>query len=124
MVNTTMLDERFWDGCENFGDVLKDIREDRRLSQRAFGRDICVSKSAIDRWEHGKSLERFVVQDVIELAVALQCTDYEMAKLIDAFFCHTLSSRGWSSTGWRRFLPNLIVNFQSALAFLFFKCLR
>jgi len=65
---------------EEFREVLKKTRADRRLSLAALGRAAGVSKSAVAQWENGRSLP--VPTKVPDLERALELQPGALSRLL------------------------------------------
>jgi len=81
----------------DFGEVLRDIRMNRRLILQAGAKLLGVSRSELSRWENGDLPRHFDLGEVKRIMAAFICTDVECAKLLEAFFCYTMTSRGWGT---------------------------
>ncbi|HLA44103.1 MAG TPA: helix-turn-helix transcriptional regulator [Aggregatilineales bacterium] len=67
-----------------FGDILRDIREDKGLSQEMLGERLAVSRMGISRLELGQKLPG-EPRHVLTIAKALDCDQRETADLLRSF---------------------------------------
>src|SRR5258705_12338571 len=90
----TRFPPEFWDNCESFADVLREVRKDdkditlEQLTGRLKTQNHPISRATLARYEQydGRFLPK-TPHDVRAIAKALDCTDTELARLMDAYFC-------------------------------------
>lgn len=75
-----------WCDCEVFGDVLRELRESRNLTQRALAKLVFMSDKAISRIETGQQFLK-QVDDLTPFVSALKCSSDEHNRLVYALFC-------------------------------------
>jgi transcriptional regulator with XRE-family HTH domain len=72
----------------SFGEVLNEIRQQRKMSQETLGRVIVRSPADVSRLMNNKVPKYLTLAEVRAMATRLGCSRVEMVELINAFICH------------------------------------
>jgi transcriptional regulator with XRE-family HTH domain len=88
-----------WDNCEDFGAVLKELRDKYEFKQGVLAKKLHISDTTLSRWEQGQLPHDFNLHDVRAIVSALRCTTQEYARLVDAFYCYVLNDKGFIDSG-------------------------
>lgn len=82
------------DDCHEFGEILKETRESKRLSLEQLANMLFITKSTLHRWEEEGPPQHLKLKDVRNIAQVTGCTETEELWLIESFICTLLKQRG------------------------------
>ena len=68
----------------NFSAKIKQIRQQRFLSQEAFAKELGVSFATVNRWESGKTKPTYKTMKLIDDYCRNNSIDFDIAKELDA----------------------------------------
>lgn len=66
----------------NFSEKIKQIRQQRFLSQEAFAKELGVSFATVNRWESGKSKPTYKTMKLIDDYCRCNNIDFDVTKAI------------------------------------------
>lgn len=72
----------------SFGEVLNEIRQQRKLTQQLLGKAIYRSEAEASRWINNVLPKSLKMEDVRDIAERLNCSRVEQVTLTNAFICH------------------------------------
>jgi len=91
--------ESFKDSCrESFGDVLGDLLAERKITQLELADVTGWSKSTVNAWISGERMPRHIA-DLKAVAEALNCSEQERRRLLQAYGCDQLRASGFDCSG-------------------------
>jgi len=67
----------------NFSEKIKQIRQQRFLSQEAFAKELGVSFATVNRWESGKSKPTYKTMKLIEDYCRKNSIDFDITKELE-----------------------------------------
>lgn len=82
------------DDCEEFGEVLRQIREDKDLTLEEAADRLFMTVATLSRWETQAPPKELQFVEVRSITERLACTEEEKFRLLQAFICSVLKSRG------------------------------
>lgn len=68
----------------NFSEKIKQIRQQRFLSQEAFAKELGVSFATVNRWESGKSKPTYKTMKLIDDFCRSNGIDFDITKELEA----------------------------------------
>lgn len=64
----------------NFSEKIKQIRQQRFLSQEAFAKELGVSFATVNRWESGKTKPTYKTMKLIDVYCRSNGIDFDISK--------------------------------------------
>lgn len=68
----------------NFSEKIKQIRQQRILSQEAFAKELGVSFATVNRWESGKTRPTYKTMKLIDGYCRSNSIDFDVTKELEA----------------------------------------